>query len=191
MRIFIAIDLPSSIRSDIERKQKLFRAALSHNPKDAAGIRWTQPEGIHLTLKFLGEVPEGGLEHVIERLSRLELFEAFPVEVKNFGFFPDARHPRVFWAGVTGPPQLPALATLIETAVSDLGFCKELRPFKPHLTLARFRLTRPQSVLEVMSKREEDTSLGQFVVSEFFVFESKLSATAAPEYRKLARFPLR
>ncbi|SRR5487761_1484953 len=188
MRIFIAIDLPGSIRSELERKQDLFRAALSHSPGDAAGIRWTRPEGIHLTLKFLGEVSEAGLERLVEHLGRLEPFEAFPVEVENFGFFPDARHPRVFWAGITAPIELAALAA---RAAADLGFGKELRPFSPHLTLARFRPARPQTVLEAMSKREEDVSLGRFVVSEFFVFESKLSASAAPEYRKVARFPLR
>jgi len=191
MRIFIAIDLPGSIRSEIERRQNFFRAALSHSPGDAAGIRWTRPEAIHLTLKFLGEVTDAGLERLVEHLGRLEPFEAFSLEVKSFGFFPDARHPRVFWAGVMGPPELPALSVLIETAVSDLSFGKELRPFSPHLTLARFRSNRPQTVLEAMSKREEDVSLGRFVVSEFFVFESKLSASAAPEYRKVTRFPLR
>jgi len=167
------------------------RVALSPGSEDGAEVRWTRPEGIHLTLKFLGEVPEAGLERLVDHLGRLGPFEAFSVEVKGFGFFPDARRPRVFWAGVMAPPELATLSVRVETAAANLGFGKELRSFRPHLTLARFRSARPQPVLEALSKGKEDVSLGRFVVSEYFVFESKLSSTAPPEYRKLARLPAR
>ncbi|MGH9375621.1 MAG: RNA 2',3'-cyclic phosphodiesterase, partial [Terriglobia bacterium] len=176
MKVFIAIDLPSSIRRELERKQDALRAALSSGPsREDQEIRWVRPEAIHLTLKFLGEISEPELERLIEHLRRLGPFEAFPVEVSGFGFFPDARRPRVLWAGVTASPPLLALAAKVEAAAAGSGF--EIRPFRPHLTLARFRSSRPQSILEVIAKREEDASMGRFTVSEFAVFESKLSKT--------------
>src|SRR5487761_3927 len=191
MRIFIAIDLPGSIRRELERWQNLFRSALSLAPASANEIRWMRPEGIHLTLRFLGEVSAAGVDLLVERLQRLGTFKPFPVEVKGFGFFPDARRPRVFWAGVTVPPELTALATGIETTVAGLDFGKELRLYKPHLTLARFKSVSPQPVLEAMSKQEGNLSLGRFRVSEFYIFESKLTAGTAPQYHKLARLPMR
>jgi RNA 2',3'-cyclic 3'-phosphodiesterase len=196
MRTFIAIDLPEAIRAGLGRKQADFRAACESRPDER--ISWTRPEGIHLTLKFLGQVSGPQAEQVTEALRVCGPFERFAVEVKGFGFFPDARRPRVFWAGVEVPPALGELAARVEAAMQKLGFAPESRPFAPHLTLARFKNPRPQPALEVLLKQEGESSkpvipaqagihLGRFEVSEFFLFESKLSPRGA-EYRKIERF---
>jgi 2'-5' RNA ligase len=181
VRAFIAIDLPSEIQAALARQQAAFRAA-------CPDARWTRPQGIHLTLKFLGEIAEAKVDEVKEALSSFPPFPPFAVEVKGFGFFPDARRPSVFWAGVTAPAGLADLARHVEDAMEKLAFAPERRPFSPHLTLARFKVPRPQAELRALADQQGSTPLGSFQVSEFFLFESKLSPHGA-EYRKVARFP--
>jgi 2'-5' RNA ligase len=181
MRAFIAIDLPEGIHRELARQQATFRDAC----RDA---RWTRPEGIHLTLKFLGEITDAQVRQVTEALNALPNFEKFTVEVKGFGFFPDARRPRVFWAGVAVAPGLGQLAARVEDGMESLGFAREARAYSPHLTLARFAAPRPQPQLQELVARYADLSLGQFEVSNCFLYESKLSPHGA-EYRKVARFP--
>jgi 2'-5' RNA ligase len=181
MRAFIAIDLPDNIRAALRRTQASFRSA-------APAARWTQPEGIHLTLKFLGEVSDRKVREVCESLKKLGRFEAFAIGLKGFGFFPDARRPRVFWVGVEELPSLSRLAEQVEEAMQSIGFAGEERAFRPHLTLARFRVPQPQPALHALLAQQGDQGLGNFEVSEFFLFESKLSPQAA-EYRKVERFP--
>ena len=181
MRAFIAVDLPESIRAALRRKQASFRS-------DSPDARWTQPDGIHLTLKFLGEISDAKVREVSESLKNLGGFESFVVGVKGLGFFPDARRPRVFWAGVEAPASLSRLAGQVEEAMLRIGFAREERAFRPHLTLARFRVPQPQPALLALLAQQGEQELGNFGVSEFFLFESKLSPQGA-EYRKVERFP--
>ncbi|MBZ5546146.1 MAG: RNA 2',3'-cyclic phosphodiesterase [Acidobacteriia bacterium] len=181
MRAFIAIDLSAEIQGALARQQAAFQDA-------SPDARWTRPEGTHLTLKFLGEISDQQVSQVTVALSALPSFPPFVVEVKGFGFFPDARRPGVFWAGVAAPQDLTELARRIEDSMEKLGFARERRAFNPHLTLARFKIPRPQIRLRALVEQQADTSLGRFEVSEFFLFESRLSPHGA-EYRQVARFP--
>lgn len=181
MRAFIAIDLPEALHTALAEAQQNFRSA-------ASDARWTRPEGIHLTLKFLGEISDAQTKQVVEALTQIGSFEPFSIEVKGFGFFPQAQRPRVFWAGVMAPPALAQLAAQVENRMEKIGFAREDRAFSAHLTLARFQVPRPQSALEAAIAARADTSLGAFNASEFFLFESKLSPQGA-QYRKVVRFP--
>lgn len=181
MRAFIAIDLPDFLHIALAEAQQAFRSAC----RDAS---WTRPEGIHLTLKFLGEITDGQTKQVVEALGRLGAFEPIMIELKGFGFFPHAGRPRVFWAGVAAPSALAELANRVEGQMEKTGFAREDRPFSPHLTLARFKVPRPQPALEAAASARGETSLGKFAASEFFLFESKLSPQGA-HYRKVMRFP--
>ena len=180
MRAFIAIALPDEIHRELVRQQATFRAF-------CPDARWTRVEGIHLTLKFLGEISEPQVKQVTAVLAPLGNFSRFKVEVRGFGFFPDARRPRVFWAGVAAPPDLARLASGVEDAMAPLGFEREQRNYNPHLTLARFINPRPQPRLQEAITLQAGVSLGQFEVWEFFLFESRLSPGGA-EYLKVARF---
>jgi 2'-5' RNA ligase len=181
MRAFIAIDLPEPVHAALAEAQQGFRSAC----RDA---RWTRPEGIHLTLKFLGEISDVRTQQVAEALAQIGPFEPFSVEVKGFGFFPQAQRPRVFWAGVAAPPALAELAARVESHMEKIGFAREGRAFSPHLTLARFQVPRPQPALAAAVAGRATDLLGKFEASEFFLFESKLSPQGA-QYRKVMGFP--
>ena len=181
MRVFIAIDLPEEIRSKLRSKQSAFRSA-------SPGARWTEPEGIHLTLKFLGEISDGKVREVTAALRKLGEFEPFAIRVKGFGFFPDLRRPRVFWVGIDESENLDRLAGEVDKAMGATGFAREERTFRPHLTMARFREPQAQPALQAAISKQAEQDLGSFEVSEFFLFESKLSPHGA-EYRKVERFP--
>lgn len=114
MRVFVAIDLPAEIQSALARQQAAFQAVCPE-------ARWTCPEGTHLTLKFLGEITVQKVSEVKEALFSLASFTPFTVEVKGFGFFPDARRPSVFWAGVEGPQDLGGLARRVEDSMEKTG----------------------------------------------------------------------
>jgi len=181
MRAFIAIDPPESVRAVLRRTQASFRSV-------CPDARWTQPEEIHLTLKFLGEISDAKVKEVSVSLKNLGRFEGFAIGLKGFGFFPDARRPTVLWAGVEAPASLGQLAEQVEEALRKIGFAREERVFRPHLTLARFRVPRPQPALQALLKQQGGQELANFEVSEFFLFESKLLPQAA-EHRKVERFP--
>jgi RNA 2',3'-cyclic 3'-phosphodiesterase len=183
MRAFIAIDLPKDIRGELARWQRTIAAV-------CPDARWTRAEGVHLTLKFLGEISPAQVKQVTDALAGLGAVEPFSVEVRGFGFFPDARRPRVFWAGVRAPDALAALARRVEEAMEKLGFPREQREYSPHLTLARFKVPRPQPELAAAVEKQKELSLGSFEACEFFLFESKLTPRGA-EYCKVAQFPQR
>jgi RNA 2',3'-cyclic 3'-phosphodiesterase len=185
MRAFVAIDLADDVRAALAREQARLKAACAHN----RDIRWTRPEGLHLTLKFLGAVERERAASVIAALQALDPFDAFKAEVMGFGFFPDARRPRVLWVGLEAPAALSELAARVETALENLGFARENRPFKPHLTLARFDRPHAPPALTAAVAGSSAGSFGCFEVSEFFLLESRLRPGGA-EYFKLARFPV-
>jgi len=187
MRAFIAADLPESIRAALGQQQTELRDALGKANREL-GARWTKPEGIHLTLKFLGHTQDDKVEQVTEALAALGRFDPFQVEVKGFGCFPNPGRPRVLWAGVEAPPDLARLAGQIEDRMEKLGYEREQRDFNPHLTLARFKDPRPHPALRALVDARRDLSLGRFEVADYFLFESMLHPTGA-EYRKVMRFP--
>jgi len=180
MRAFVAIDLPGPVREVLAERQQSLRQACRSG-------RWTRPEGIHLTLKFLGEISEAQTEQTIQALERVGGFAPILIELKGYGFFPSVHRARVFWAGVGASAALEEFAGRIEAELERAGFARERRPFAPHLTLARFAEPHSQLALEAAAARAP-SALAKFEASEFFLFESKLSPQGA-EYRKVRRFP--
>lgn len=133
MRAFIAIYPPLEIR------ESLLRAARNLLPEDV--FRWTSPANAHLTLKFLGNTAEESLPGLQETLYAVcNRHEQFEIEPRGIGAFPSARKARIVWAGVgQGSASLLALAEDLEDFLAPLGFEKEKRGFKPHITLGRAR----------------------------------------------------
>jgi 2'-5' RNA ligase len=133
-RIFIALELPQDVQQAIRHFQADLKRVI---PRRAA--RWTRPEGIHLTLKFLGDVPVQHMEEISDALRQAaQGHQALRLRVEGAGCFPNLERPRVLWLGVAG--DLDALRSLqagVEKCTSPLGFPPEERSFSPHLTLAR------------------------------------------------------
>lgn len=134
MRLFLAIPLPAPLVAAISEVERRLRPALP-------GWRWVRPEGVHLTLRFLGEVPEADVDRQRQAWrAAASGVPGFRVEVGGIGVFPSERRPRVLWIGVREASpgrRLPDLAAAVETAAVGLGFPGEEHPFQPHLTLAR------------------------------------------------------
>jgi len=135
IRSFIAIELSEDLRSRLAAlRNELERAEHSF-------VRWADPEGIHLTLKFLGNIPlrqvgeiNGAMDGAVQGIP------PFRLEISGLGGFPNLGQPRVLWIGIRGETQmLSRLQHSIDSALISLGFAKEERPFVPHLTLARLR----------------------------------------------------
>ena len=157
IRAFVAADLPDEIRDRLGETQRRLRDRLARAGIDR-GLKWTQPAGIHLTLKFLGETDEALIPELGQELAAVVAAQpTLTLALAGPGVFPNPRAPRVVWIGVEG--DVPALMTLqsrVEAALSPLGFPTESRPFSPHLTLAR--------VAEVVS-REDRERIGAAVLS--------------------------
>ena len=105
------------------------------------GIQWANPAGIHLTLKFLGNIPPSAVDPLLESLTPAAAMQPpFTLKLAGLGLFPHRRNPRVLWAGVSGDTDaLSNLQMSVETALTALGYPPESRPFRPHLTLGRPR----------------------------------------------------
>jgi 2'-5' RNA ligase len=133
IRSFIAIPLSSEIHKKLHQVSDTLRKNLFSVP-----VRWVNPDNIHLTLKFLGDVSLSNLEILQNILaSEVNTYSQFEISVGELGAFPNPRRPRILWIGVESPPELKAMQISIETSLERLGYPREDRPFSPHLTLGR------------------------------------------------------
>ncbi len=194
MRIFLALDIDTSIREHITR----FIEGVSGFAPDA---RWVRPESLHVTLKFIGEKSEADVDKINKELGSVDS-SAVELKFRGYGFFPSAEAPRVFWVGIEAGPELASLAAVIDERLSALGIPREEHSFSPHLTLARGKgqsgspkrqkgdgpnrsFQRLQEKLSAMPPPE----FGTMTAREFFLYQSQLSPKGS-QYTKLAGFRL-
>lgn len=139
IRAFIAIPATEEIRQLIEQLEKSLM-------RSGADVKWVEPRNVHLTLKFLGNIPVDTVEPMSKSLAEvLAGFGSFEVVVSGLGTFPGGSRPRVIWLGFgEGKADLAELARRIEDVCADFGFERETRPFSPHLTIGRVRRPSPQ-----------------------------------------------
>jgi len=135
IRSFIAIELPE------EAKEGLARLRKELERDEHKFVKWVNPGGIHLTLKFLGNIPSKRVTEITEAIKEAaQGISPFHLEISGLGAFPSIRQARVLWVGIGGEvDKLSRLQKNIDSALAALGFAKEERPFVPHLTLARIR----------------------------------------------------
>jgi len=180
MRAFIAIDLPETVRAELRQQQSAFRGICPDG-------RWTRPEGIHLTLKFLGQISDDQATQATDALKGLSPFEAFSVEVKSFGFFPDARRPRVFLGRSRDTAEFGCPGRTGRTRDGEVRLCARGPPLFTAFDAGAFQdsaATASAPISSGPSGPAGEPSLGTFKVSEFFLFESKLS----PQGQSTARW---
>ena len=135
IRSFIAIELSE------EAKEGLARLRRRLERDEHKFVKWVDPKGIHLTLKFLGNIPAGQVAQITAAVEEASGgISPFHLEISGLGAFPSVRQPRVLWVGVHGDTdKLSRLQQGIDSALAALGFPREERPFVPHLTMARTR----------------------------------------------------
>lgn len=132
IRSFLAIEVSPEVRSHLADCQNAIRPIL----KDVRAS-WVNPSNIHLTLKFLGDLSQETIAS-IAKINQAGV-PSFDLTLGEIGFFPNVRRPRVVWCGYAGSPELKLLVDRLEVQMEKLGFKREMRPFKAHLTLGRFR----------------------------------------------------
>jgi len=188
MRAFIAIELPVKIKdslSDIQNKLK------NENLK----VSWVKPQNLHLTLKFLGDIPFEKLEQ-IKKITEaaIKASPGFKVKLEGLGVFPSLRAGRIIWVGVNQPPpELNQLAEQLEEKLTETGIPVENRDFSAHITIGRIRNCPSPSHLEkALSKIEMDMPGydWEFNCERISLFESTL-CPAGPTYTPLKEFNLK
>ena len=188
VRLFVACEVPDDVKRDISEVIESLRSR-SNN-----AVRWIKPDGVHVTLKFLGEVPVKKLPAV-----KLAIQEAvvghspFELEFSNIGTFGGREGLRLMWVGVAGDVlRLEALVRAVNAALAVVGFEPERRPFRPHLTLGRVRDEVP-----TRQRAEIEVEVGKTVVpvtswrtAQVSLMRSRFTSQGA-SYEVLATFPLR
>ncbi|MFA5795292.1 MAG: RNA 2',3'-cyclic phosphodiesterase [Candidatus Brocadiia bacterium] len=193
MRLFVAITLDESVRQALIKAQ----AELRQSGVDA---RWVEPVNIHLTMRFLGEVPESMVSKLAETLVKAcSGHRAFSMEIVGLGAFPPAcashadrnvSRPRVVWAGCRElKPVLPALYRDIETGILGMGLPGDDKTFLAHITLGRVKSGKNVDKLATVINSNNSKSFGIQAVSGVTLFESKLTPDG-PIYREVEKFKL-
>lgn len=182
MRVFVAIELTGPMKRSLHRMIE----GLSQFRRS---VRWVIESQMHLTLKFLGEVPDGQAAKICEACERVAAeCEAFQLALGCAGCFPPNGRVRVIWGGSsTTPLALSACAARCEDAFAELGFDRETRPFSVHMTIGRVRqddtrgrLRKAVSEIKVTTMRQE--------VGSMTLFESVLSP-GGPRYNVMGNYP--
>jgi len=189
IRAFIAIELGETISVALTDLQGQLKAKVPRR-----SVRWVKPEGIHLTLKFLGDVPANRIEEIERALTQACAgFPAFSLSVGGLGCFPNPRRPRVVWVGVQEESgTLAGLQKAIEDGMEKLGFAPEGRRFHAHLTLGRTQRRASSGDVRRLGQLVSETdigSLGQMEARSVSLIKSDLKPTGAV-YTQLAAVKL-
>ncbi|MBU0567253.1 RNA 2',3'-cyclic phosphodiesterase [bacterium] len=174
IRTFIAIPLSGQIKEELSKLQEELK-------KSEAQVKWVSPEGIHLTLKFLGNVDEEKIREIEEAIAKkTKDCSPFLLSLGCLGVFPDFRRPRVVWVGVEeGASKVKELAKRIEKALLPLGAKKEDRPFSSHLTLGRVKGTKGIEKLKEILGCLKAKESGSLKVDRIEIIKSQLTPKGA------------
>jgi len=185
LRAFVAVEMPGPVRKALEEAQ-------SDLKRLNIRARWVRPENIHLTLKFLGNIPVGHVASIGEVLRVVARAHGrFSLAAAGVGVFPDARRPKVIWAGLTRRPEaLTPLQQDLDGRLAALGFPREEKPFRSHLTIGRFRAEGLPGPVADAVKRYAAVQFGTFTVDEIVLMKSDLRPEG-PLYEQLAREKLK
>ena len=171
VRAFIAISLPGSIRQVLKRIQGDLKLR-------GMKASWTKPGSLHLTLKFLGDLPSEEIESIKDAIVQaVDGFSRFELSLGRMGVFPNVKAPRILWAGVGGETDtLERLFKALEIHIQALGWKKERGRFFPHITLGRIR--KPNPVIRSM-KEDIESNSHLFEVQGITLFKSELTPSNA------------
>ncbi len=184
MRCFVAIKLADPVRHRMEEAQRELREV-------GAKVKWTEADKLHLTLKFLGEIGEGQVAALRERLAaEASRRPGLELRFEGLGVFPEMGAPRIVWAGCTGEAgKLETLAGAVERVAEEVGVPRERRPFTAHVTLGRVKAPKRGRELRAAVERRRGLDLGSQEARAVTLMRSTLTS-AGPVYEDLASLPL-
>jgi len=185
IRLFVAVDIPGEVRELLSRVLQELRGEME-------GARWVKPENLHLTLKFIGDYEEEGLEKLTgEVRAAAERIPAFIAALDGCGAFPSGKRARVIWVGMAeGSEKAGRMARKLDARLERAGVKREDRPFKSHLTLARLKQPGDCSgYLKILNHKLEGLPGLPFEVGEVVLYRSILSPHG-PTYVPLERISL-
>ena len=174
LRLFVGIELPDTVRQALAELREAHPAA-----------RWHEPEQLHLTLSFIGQVEQGRVQSIAQALVDPP-GPPFELAVQSVGYFGSPERPRIVWAGVTDSAPLHRLQQQVEARLLPLGLQLDERPYTPHITLARVRQGLP---LQAFLQRHGALGLPAFTVEHICLFLSS-GGERGVRYEVLGRFPL-
>jgi len=181
MRLFVAVNLPEEARESAGR-------AAAPLVDSALPVKWVGADGIHITLRFLGEVDQAVAGPIGAALgAAVAGARPFDLGLGGFGAFPDLARPRVLWFGVERHPALELLANDVEKALGPFGFAPELRPFQPHITLGRAKREARPAAFRSLAELARHVSWETVIrVESVDLMQSTLESTGA-RYRVVSR----
>jgi len=172
MRTFIAIELPGEIKNSLSHLQEQLKDA-------GADVKWVQPNNIHLTLKFLGEIDDKKLEKITKIIDdTAKEKNKFQIRISSLGAFPKIDFPRVIWVGLdSGDKETKGIAKDLEEKIAKIGIPKEDRPFSSHITIGRTKssLNRERLVQDLKNKAELGGEKLEFYATSITLFKSTLT----------------
>lgn len=175
IRAFIAIELPQPIQDSIEKQTVRLHQTLGNQI-----IRWTPIQNMHLTLKFLGSIPNNHVDFLKQMLTQTaDSHSAFDLQIGGIGSFPNAKLPRVLWLGIHAAAELMSIQKSVDAGASRLGYEKEARAFSPHLTLGRVRQNIQPSDLQKIRSTFDTFQLGKIPsarVDSVHLYQSELNS---------------
>ncbi|MBP1946226.1 RNA 2',3'-cyclic phosphodiesterase [Methanobacterium petrolearium] len=168
MRAFIAVDVDSQLSYKIQKVQKDLM-------KTDAPLKLVEPENLHFTFKFFGDINESQTENITRIMEdKLENYQSFPLHIKGIGVFPHMEYMRVIWLGVEDPGKFSTLQQDLDEEFVKMGFKKE-RSYIPHLTISRVKGARNKEFLADMIKDLEEIEIGQMTVEKLVLKKSELT----------------
>lgn len=182
LRLFMALVPPHSIRTNMRSFQEEVKEQLG-------GVKWVASRKLHITLKFLGDVPENKLSRVRDIARDVtEDFQPMEVVFQSFGSFPERGTPSVFWAGCSESEALKSLHEQFNERLTEVGVEKETRSFHPHVTLGRVKDRSSLGPWKNVLQKEEDRNFGKHRFREVHLIQSTLTPEGA-QYSTVDRFP--
>jgi RNA 2',3'-cyclic 3'-phosphodiesterase len=185
LRTFIAVEISAAVRAKAEELIEIFRSA-------RADVKWVEPHNLHLTLQFLGDVPESQIADVCNAVVRgaAEVMP-FELQIRGTGAFPNLGKPRTLWLGAKeGAERMADLHDHVALALADHGFPDEDRRFQSHLTIGRVKSPKNIALLGPLLRDHADFSAGKVPINRAIIFSSRLER-GGPIYEKLGTAPLR
>ncbi len=183
MRAFVGFFTTKRIYESVERLQEETRSFIRG--------KWIEPQNLHITFQFLGEISQDQAVSVLKNLQQIaERFSPFKVQYKSLGVFPDKKRPRILWIGVSkGSGTLKSIASEVTQLNRRVGINPDTKPFHPHVTICRIK-EADRKKLNSLMRRYRESVFGEDLVDRLALISSSLTSVG-PVYTVVEEFPLR